>query len=153
MYLNTIKITYIHIHTHIYNIHNIYAFMYTQILMVPIFEQGFNLKEAFRSQNLRVDRDWQVHEHELSEDYKTRRNKIAPHQGSQSSSANHATISTYAPTTIYCKSHIHTYIHTYYIHKYSLAPKYSKSTLICLIYVYIHTYYTLQKYIHKYIHT
>ena len=116
MYLDTIKITYIHIHTHIYNIHNIYAFMYTQILMVPIFEQGFNLKEAFRSQNLRVDRDWQVHEHELSEDYKTRRNKIAPHQGSQSSSANHATISTYAPTTIYCKSHIHTYIHTYILH-------------------------------------
>ena len=102
-------------YTHIYIIY-IYAFMYTQILMVPIFEQGFNLKEAFRSQNLRVDRDWQVHEHELSEDYKTRRNKIAPHQGSQSSSANHATISTYAPTTIYCKSHIHTYIHTYILH-------------------------------------
>jgi len=49
-------------------------------------QKGFNLKEAFKSQNLRVDRDWQQHEKALSDDYRIRRGKIAPTSDSHSHS-------------------------------------------------------------------
>mmetsp|Transcript_11188 Transcript_11188/g.16852 ORF Transcript_11188/g.16852 Transcript_11188/m.16852 type:complete len:209 (-) Transcript_11188:92-718(-) len=55
--------------------------------------EGFNLKEAFKSQNLRVDRDWQQHEKALAEDYRTRRSKIVPSEShSHNHSANHAAV-------------------------------------------------------------